>query len=87
MSHQAASSPLRAIPPCSEAALFEQLMVDWDDAFAADCDDSERALAVAQLAEEGHRQHGRGEQAGAVLGCAAAVVCARIREGAAGGCL
>lgn len=40
-------------------------MEDWDDAFAADCDDNERALVVAQLAEAGHRQHGRGEQAGA----------------------
>ncbi|KAL4440236.1 hypothetical protein ABPG75_003237 [Micractinium tetrahymenae] len=43
-----------------EVAQFEQLMEDWDDAFAADCDDSERAAVVATLAEDGHRQHGRG---------------------------
>lgn len=43
-----------------EVAQFEQLMDDWDDAFAADCGDAQRALIMTKLAEEGHRQHGRG---------------------------
>lgn len=62
-----AAQPLvRSSPPaaCSEAEEFEQLMFDWDDAFAADCADAEKAALMARLAEEGHRQHGRGERLG-----------------------
>lgn len=47
-------------PHRSEAEQFEQLMEDWDDAFAADCADPETAAQLAGLAEEGYRKHGRG---------------------------
>lgn len=45
----------------SEAAAFEELMFDWDSAFEAFCEDTEKAALMARLADEGYRQHGRGE--------------------------
>lgn len=59
---------------CSEAEQFERLMVDWDDAFAADCADTETAVQLAELAEEGYRKHGRGGWAGQGCGWRRAVL-------------
>jgi hypothetical protein len=47
---------------CREAAAFEELMYDWDSAFEAFCEDTEKAVEMARLADEGFRQHGRGER-------------------------
>lgn len=35
-------------------------MCDWDDAFVADCSNAKKAAEIAQLAELGYQEHGRG---------------------------
>ena len=52
----------------SEAAAFEQLMRDWDDAFAADCEDADKAALVAGLSQQGYAQQGRGARSHAWVG-------------------
>lgn len=54
------SATLLSHSEAAAVAAFEQLMIDWDDAFADDCANTEKAALMARLAEEGHAQHGRG---------------------------